>query len=50
MEFGESFYRDPYKKEFEAEVLSCNTVKKGFEVIFRDTCFYPEGGGQPRDR
>lgn len=48
-ELNELFYRDPYCREFEAEVLSCTPGKKGFEVILSDTAFYPEGGGQPSD-
>lgn len=45
----ELFYRDPYAREFTAEVVSCTEGKKGFEVILTDTAFYPEGGGQPTD-
>ena len=45
----ELFYRDPYAREFTAEVVSCTEGKKGFEVILPDTAFYPEGGGQPTD-
>ena len=48
-EMNELFYRDPYAREFEAEVLSCESGKKGFEVTLSDTAFYPEGGGQPTD-
>lgn len=43
------YYDAPYTSEFEAEVLSCEEGKKGFEVILDKTAFYPEGGGQPSD-
>lgn len=43
------YYRDPYAREFTAEVLECVPGKKGFEVVLTDTAFYPEGGGQPSD-
>lgn len=48
-ELNELFYRDPYCREFEAEILSCTAGKKGFDVVLSDTAFYPEGGGQPSD-
>lgn len=44
------YYKDQYIKEFEAEVLSCEQGKNGFEVILDKTAFFPEGGGQPGDR
>lgn len=43
------FYRDAYQKEFDAVVLECQKVKKGFAVVLSQTAFYPEGGGQPSD-
>ena len=43
------YYRDPYCREFDAEVVRCTPGKKGFEVVLTDTAFYPEGGGQPAD-
>lgn len=42
----ELFYEDPYMKSFEAQVLG--TVN-GKYVVLDQTCFYPEGGGQPAD-
>ncbi len=39
------YFRDCYKKEFDAEVLGV----KGSRVILDKTAFYPEGGGQPSD-
>lgn len=47
---NELFYRDEYAREFDAEVISCQKGKKGYEVVLSDTAFYPEGGGQPADR
>lgn len=44
------YYKDQYIKEFEAEVLSCEQGKNGFEIILDKTAFFPEGGGQPGDR
>ena len=49
-EMNELFYREPYTKEFEAEVISCEKGKKYWETVLSDTAFYPEGGGQPADR
>lgn len=49
-EMNELFYRDEHTREFDAEVISCQKGKKGYEVVLSDTAFYPEGGGQPADR
>ena len=42
-----------YITECDAEVLSCEKAKKngieGFAVSLSQTCFFPEGGGQPAD-
>ncbi|MEY8337141.1 DHHA1 domain-containing protein [Lachnospiraceae bacterium 62-35] len=44
------YYKLPYIKEFEAEVLECREGKKGtYHVILDRTAFFPEGGGQPGD-
>ena len=48
--FSELFYKDPYIKEFEAAVVSCEKSKKGWEVVLTQTAFYPEGGGQSADK
>lgn len=43
------YYDSAYIKEFEAQVLSCQEGKKGWEITLFATAFYPEGGGQPAD-
>ena len=43
------FESNAYLKTFTAQVLSCEPVKDGWEVILDRTAFYPEGGGQPCD-
>ena len=40
------YYQDQYLQEFEAKVLK--TIDKQY-VVLNQTCFYPEGGGQPAD-
>ncbi|MBP3270652.1 MAG: alanyl-tRNA editing protein [Ruminococcus sp.] len=35
--------------EFDAEVICCNEIKKGYEVVLDRSAFFPEGGGQPGD-
>jgi alanyl-tRNA synthetase len=40
------YYQDQYMKEFEATVLKI--IDKEY-VVLDETCFYPEGGGQPAD-
>ena len=41
------YYDSAYIKEFEAQVLSCQEGKKGWEITLSATAFYPEGGGPP---
>lgn len=45
-ETEELYYKDQYRREFEAVVLK---VFKNKHVILDRTCFYPGGGGQPAD-
>jgi len=40
------YYEDAYMKEFEAKVLA---AQDGRYIVLDQTCFYPEGGGQPGD-
>ncbi len=48
-EMHELYDQNAYIREFDSEVVSCTKGKKGYEVILKDTAFYPEGGGQPCD-
>ncbi|MDD5799720.1 MAG: DHHA1 domain-containing protein [Coriobacteriales bacterium] len=48
--FDELYYREPYTREFDATVTSCQPHGDGFAVQLDQTAFYPTGGGQPGDR
>lgn len=39
-----------YISEFKAEIISCVSNGKNFEVQLNKTAFFPEGGGQPGDK
>lgn len=49
METRKIYYEDSHCREFEAEVVSCEEGKNGFQVVLDATAFYPEGGGQACD-
>lgn len=49
METRKLYYGDCHLREFTAAVLSCEQVKKGWEITLDATAFYPEGGGQACD-
>ena len=49
METRKLYYEDSHCREFEAEVVSCEEGKNGFQVVLDATAFYPEGGGQACD-
>ena len=40
------YYKDPFQREFQAKVIG---IVDGKFVVLDQTCFYPEGGGQPGD-
>jgi alanyl-tRNA synthetase len=40
---------DPYRTEFEADVIERRETGEGPAVVLARTCFYPESGGQPYD-
>ena len=43
------YFDNPYQIEFEAHVIQSLTHEGSPAVILDETCFYPEGGGQPAD-
>ena len=49
METLKLYYNDAFLSAFDATVVSCEALKKGFAVVLDRTAFYPEGGGQPCD-
>ena len=43
------YYLDSHMFEFEAEVLECRELERGYGIILDRTAFFPEGGGQLAD-
>ena len=43
METLKLYYNDAFMRAFDATVLSCEALKKGFAVVLDRTAFYPEG-------
>ena len=43
------FYKDAYMFNFRANIVSSFEENEQYGVILDQTCFYPEGGGQPAD-
>ncbi len=50
MDFQDYFYKHPYTKELDTEVISCIQNGDLYDVVLKNTIFYPEGGGQPSDQ
>ena len=50
METIKLYDRDAYATEFDATVLSCETLENGFAVVLDQTLFFPEEGGQTPDQ
>ncbi len=49
-EFTSLYYEDAYCQENQAEIISIEKHKDTIAVELTQSCFYPEGGGQPGDR
>ena len=43
------YYSEPYRRSFDAKVLSVDTVAGHSHVTLDQTAFYPTSGGQPHD-
>ncbi|MDR2167209.1 MAG: alanyl-tRNA editing protein [Clostridiales bacterium] len=43
------YYDCAYQADFEAKILEINDTESLFHVALDRSCFYPGGGGQPRD-
>lgn len=43
------YYESSHRKDFEAQVISCEPEGEGYKVVLDKTVFFPEGGGQYAD-
>jgi alanyl-tRNA synthetase len=43
------YYREPYRRTFDAVITGCETEAGAFRVTLDRTAFYPTSGGQPFD-
>ena len=43
------YEKNPYQETFFGTVISCEKDERGYQIVTDQTCFYPEGGGQPAD-
>ncbi len=43
------YYIDAYIKEFDAQIVSCDELDGGYDVVLSSTAFFPEEGGQSAD-
>jgi len=44
------YFKDPYQWEFSAKIVDRPRFGEFPAVVLDQTCFYPEGGGQPSDK
>ena len=44
------YYEDSHQREFDGEVLACETEGEAFQVLLDQTAFFPEGGGDQGSR
>ncbi len=50
MSTNKIYYNNPYLNELQTEVISHRDDEQGSWYAFRETIFYPEGGGQDADK
>ncbi|MEM7163635.1 MAG: alanine--tRNA ligase-related protein [Bacteroidota bacterium] len=46
----EKYFEDSFLFDFDSELIEIIESEEGPALIFKDTIFYPQGGGQPSDR
>lgn len=45
-----AYYVNAYQTDIVSKVIECIESERGYDIVLKDTCFYPEGGGQPADK